>query len=269
MDKTKIIIGIFIIILMTFITGCVESSNDEQKLIVAGSTSVAYVVEDLADKFEIKYPDVVVMVKSIGSSAGVNSVYGGTANIGMTSRNLRSSELKLGLETHVICYDAIVVIVHPSNPVIDISMEDLKKIFTGEIKNWNAIGGTMQPITVVIREDGSGTKNVFEDLVHEDITPIPTRIMPGTDRVKAKIAVDPHAIGYVTMAALSDRVSPLKINGIKPTPDSIFDESYEISRPFLLLTKGTIEPLERNFIDFILGVEGQKIIENKGLSKVN
>ena len=241
----------------------------EDRIVVTGSTSVYEVVVYLAERFMEKHPDIVVETHSIGSTAGIVGAHDGTADIGMSSRWLREGELGWGLGEFVICHDAIAPIVHPDNPVQGLTMEQLRKIFLGEITNWNEVGGKDLEITVIIREAGSGTRGAFEDIVHEDIYPDPDVILTGTGGVKAGVAGDPAAISYITIAAVDETVRALKVDGVEPTAAAVLAGEYEIARPFLLLTDGDPDPLEQKFIDFVLSPEGQDMLEDEGMVRVD
>ncbi|MCL0089951.1 phosphate ABC transporter substrate-binding protein [Dehalococcoidia bacterium] len=256
--------------------GCPPEEEDppaedpvEERLVVGGSSSVYVVAVLLAERFMEKHPHIVVETHSVGSTAGVVGAHEGTFDIGMSSRWLKGDEPGWGLGEFVICHDAIAAIVHPDNPVENLTMEEVRKIFLGEITNWNEVGGKDVPITVIIREEGSGTRGAFEDIVHEDIEPVPTLIKIGTGGVRAAVAGDPSAIGYITIAALDETVRALKVDGVAPTAAAVLAGDYGIARPFLFLTYGEPDPLERKFIDFVLGPEGQDMLADEGMVRVD
>ena len=241
----------------------------EGTIVVGGSTSVYEVAALLAERFMEKHPDVMVETHSVGSTAGVVGANEGTFDIGMSSRWLKGDEPGWGLKEFVICHDAIAPIAHPANPVTDLTMEQLKKIFIGEIANWVEVGGQDMAITVIIREEGSGTRGAFEEILHEDIDPAPDLILTGTGGVKAGVAGDPSAISYVTSAAVDETVRAFKVGGVEPTAEAVLAGEYEIARPYLFLTKGEPSPLSRAFIDFVLGPEGQQMLAGEGMVRVN
>jgi phosphate transport system substrate-binding protein len=241
----------------------------EGRIVVGGSTTVFVVAVPLAERFMEKHPGVVVETHSVGSTAGIVGANEGTFDIGMSSRLLRGAELGWGLKEFIICYDASVPIVHPANPMRDLTMEQLKKIFTGEITNWKEVGGRDLRITVIIREEGSGARGTFESLVHEDIEPAPTLILIGTTGVRAGVAGDPSAISYVTLAAVDPTVRALKVGGVKPSAEAVMAGDYKIVYPYRFLTKGGPSPLEQKFIDFVLGSEGQQMLADEGMVRVD
>ncbi len=280
---TKKFVALLVLLLITGllgVAGCAPADSDTadpaqagpaptSTVTVGGSTSVYVAVVPLADRFMEINPGVVVESHSLGSTAGIVGANEGTFDIGMTSRDLEGEELGWGLQEILICRDAIAAIVHPDNPVRELTMEQLSQIFTGEITNWAEVGGNDLGITVIIREDGSGTRGAWEDMVHEDVDPAPTLIMTGTGGVKSGVAGDPSAISYITLAALDETVRALPIDGVEPSIDTVLAGDYAIARPYLFLTKGDISPLAQKFIDFVLGPEGQQILEDDGMVRIN
>jgi phosphate transport system substrate-binding protein len=238
------------------------------RLVVGGSTSVAVVADYLAERFMAAYPGIVVEVHHTGSGAGITGANEGAVDIGMSSRWLEAEERGFGLSEFVICHDALAPIVHPDNPVTDLTLEQLRKIFLGEIANWTEVGGNDLPITVVVREAGSGTRDAWEGIIHEDIEPYEELVGMGTGGVKAMVAGDPSAISYVTVAALDETVRALKVGGVEPTAETVLAEEYAITRPFLFVTKGDPSPLAQQFIDYVLGPEGQQLLADEGMVRI-
>lgn len=277
----KKLIGIMVVLLLAGslgFTGCAQPAPADPApddpavtgtIVVGGSTSVYVVAAILAERFMEIHPDVVVETHSLGSTAGVVGAHEETFDIGMSSRWLSGDELGWDLQEFLICKDAIAPIVHKDNPVSDLTEEQLKQIFLGEITNWTEVGGSDLAITVIIREEGSGTRDAWEDIVHEDIDPVPTLILTGTGGVKAGVAGDPSAISYITVAALDESVRALKVNGIEPTAEAVLAGDYAIARPYLFLTRDEPSPLAQKFIDFALSPEGQQILEDEGMVRAN
>ena len=236
----------------------------ENVVIVAGSTSVQPFVELLAEIYEIGRPDKEVDVQGGGSSAGVQAARSGTADIGMSSRPLRESEQDLW---HIeIARDGLSIIVHPSNPVSNITLEQLLAIYTGQITNWSELGGNNAQIHVIAREEGSGTRGAFEELVmnYERITP--RAIVQNTNgSVKQLTSNDRHAIGFISLGLVDDTVKGLSINGVAPTFENVMNYSYELFRSFWFMSAE--EPMggSKEFIDFVLSDEGRRILSNEGL----
>ena len=232
---------------------------------VAGSTSVQPLAEELADAFMDKNPDVNVSVQGGGSSAGVESAKTGTAQIGTSSRELKAEEKGYGLTETIIAKDGIAVVVNNNNTVEGLTVDQVKKIFTGEIKDWSEVGGKKGAITVVVREEGSGTRGAFEELVLGKGTKFVANavVQNSTGAVKTAVAKDPNGIGFMSSGSVDKDLKAVKVDGVAPSESTVLDGSYKISRPFLFLTKGTPDPAVKAFIDFVLSDEGQKIVSEK------
>ncbi|MTI55779.1 phosphate ABC transporter substrate-binding protein PstS family protein [Geosporobacter ferrireducens] len=240
----------------------------ETKIVLAGSTSVQPLAEELAAAYMQKNKDIKIEVQGGGSSVGVKSAADGIADIGMSSRELTTSEK--GLHEFEIALDGIAVVVNPSNKTSDLTMDQVKKIFVGEITNWKEVGGADKPIVVVSREQGSGTRGAFIEITGiqgkdasgktVDNTTNKAITQPSTGAVKQTVAVTPESIGYVSLGAMDTTVKALKIAGVEATEANIKAKKYGIYRPFLLLTKSAPSGAVKQFIDFILSAEGQKIV---------
>lgn len=228
---------------------------------VVGSTSVQPLSEELATAFMAKYPDVTVNVAGGGSGAGIKAAREGSADIGSSSRELKEEEKGTVVET-VIAYDGIAVIVHSSNSISEITMDDIKKVFTGEITNWSELGGSNAPITVYTREEGSGTRGAFTEIAFgEGINITPHAIIQNSNgALRTAIAGDPNGIGYLSFGYLNEEVKDLKVDGVEPLAENVKNGSYPISRPFLYLTKEEPTGLVKAYMDFVLGPEGQEIV---------
>ena len=209
-----------------------------------------------------KNPDVKIDVQGGGSGVGVKSAADGVANIGMASRELKAEEASLGLTATVIAKDGIAVIANSANQVADLKIADIKKIFTGEVTNWKELGGADAPIVVINREEGSGTRDAFQELAlgKEAKFVDSAAIQNSTGAVRTAVASDPNAVGFISMGSLDETVKALKVDGVDPAEASVLDGSYKISRPFNFLTKGPATDLSKAFIDWILSDEGQAIV---------
>lgn len=239
---------------------------------VAGSTSVAPLSEELVSAFMEKHPGVTIHVQGGGSSAGVRAANEGVAEIGSSSRNLREAEQGLGLVEHKIAVDGIAIAVNQANEVADLSVEQVRQIFAGEITNWQEVGGIDAVINVVSREEGSGTRGAFTDMVMEyrdaagekqeaDLT-ADAAIQPASGAVRTTVVGDENAIGYLSLGYLDGSVKTLKVDGVEPTAANILAGDYEISRPFLYLTKGAPEGVVKAYIDWVMSA-GQEIVAEK------
>ncbi len=245
---------------------------------VNGSTSVEKLMTMLSDRYTAKNPGVSLQIQAPGSSAGIKAVHDGSAQIGMSSRELKGDELTWGLKETVIAYDGIAVVVHPSNSVKDLTTEQVNAIFSGKITNWKEIGGADQEILLVIREAGSGTRDAFEEIVklfeEKDGKKVSTVaedkaiIADSTNAITQNVAGKESAIGYVSLGSLNtSSTSALKLNGIECTADNIKNKTYAISRPFLLLTQGMPSAEVQPVLDYILSADGQALVtEEKFIS---
>lgn len=252
-----------------------EDASLSGKIVIAGSTSVQPLSDELSEAFSEKYPDISVEVQGGGSSVGVKSAMDKIVDIGASSRELKEEEKTAELTEYVVAKDGIAVVVNPSNKVEDLSMEQVQKIFTGEIKNWSELGGVDKPITIVSREEGSGTRGAFIEIskVQQknaegkkmDMTTKDALVQPSTGAVKTTVANTPDAIGYISMGAIDDTVKPLKVEGVEATEENAKAGSYKITRPFLYLTNGEESELVKTYIEFVLN-EGQEIVKEEFIS---
>ena len=235
---------------------------------ISGSTSVQPLAQDLADVFAETNPGVMIEIQGGGSSQGIKDASTGISDIGNSSRDLKEEE-KAGITEHVIAYDAIAVVLHPTNKIDGLTGEQLKKIFSGEITNWKEVGGNDLEILVVTREAGSGTRSAFQELLGlEEKTDGGTRsliredalVADGNGPVKANIASKENAIGYISLGFADETLKRIKVDGVECTTESVMNKSYKISRPFLMLTMGEPRPEVKAFLDFILSDEGQSVV---------
>ena len=288
MIKKIIVLTLTIVMVGALLAGCTAkptgNSGDatpkpEQKtLTIGGSTSVQPLAEELAKKFSDKNPGVQIDIQGGGSGVGIKSTIDGVVDIGMSSRELKTAEA--GLKEFKIAIDGIAVILNPENKVKDISKEQLMQIYTGAIKNWKEVGGADAAITVVTREEGSGTRGAFIELTKVEVTEgdkkvdktVPTAITQGsTGAVITTVSQDPNAIGYASFGAVKTKtdVKMISVGGVQISEENIYAKTYVVSRPFLFLTKAEPTGLAKEFIDFILSSEGQEIIVSKNYLKAS
>ncbi len=238
-------------------------------LTVAGSTSVQPFSEVLAEAFMAQNKEVKINVQGGGSSVGVESAISGAAGIGASSRALKAEEKAQNLVDTTIALDGIAIVVHPTNTLKTLTGEQVMNIYLGNIKNWQEIGGPDAPITVVSREDGSGTREAFTELVMKKKDIIKTAIIQNsTGAVRTTVAGDKNSIGYVSLSSLNQEVKALDIDGIAANEANVKAGTYKIQRPFLYATKGAPTGLAKAFIDFVLSAEGQKLIVEEGAISV-
>jgi len=264
----KITVLMLLLISICFLTAC-GSGGSSSAFIIAGSTSVQPYVEVLVEEYALLYPDKLIDVQGGGSSAGIQAVESHTAQIGMSSRNLRESEEYLWNER--IAKDGLAIIVNPDNPINDLTIDQIRGIYTAEISNWREIdeSGPDARIHIITREEGSGTRSAFEELVMGEYRITPRAIVQDSNgSVRQLVADDPNSIGFISLGLvdIGERpVQALRINGVAPTRNNVMNDDYSLYRSFLFvaLEKPTGNVME--FIDFIRSPEGQKIMADEGL----
>lgn len=233
---------------------------------VVGSTTVQPLVEQLGEEYHRQHPDVTLNIGAGGSVVGIEAIQNGEVDIGMASRALREGELKDGMEIHQVAIDVLAVIVHPSNPVDELTLEELQGIYMGDITNWSDVGGEDSDILPVIREVTSGTRGAFDSIALEDEEPTEDADVQITaSEVEARVATTENAIGYVGFGHLiEDEIKVLAIDGEKPSPEAALEGTYKLQRPLLLLTGPLSRDLAFTFIEFALSDEGQELVEEDG-----
>jgi len=248
-----------ILIVFTGCTGSVSISITE-----AGSTTVQPLAEKCAQAFMSINPDVSITIQGGGSSVGVKSAADGTVDIGAASRELKESEPEL--VKHLLAKDGIAIVYHPSNTVTGLSKEQVKEIYAGNITNWREVGGSDQDIHVGAREEGSGTRSAFEEMVMGEETLITKTaiLQPSNGSIRTTVASDKQAIGFLSFGYIDDSVKALAIDGVDATKDNALNGSYPVVRPLYFLTSEQPTGVVKEFIDFCTGIEGQKIAEEEG-----
>ena len=238
---------------------------------MVGSTSMEKLANALSEAFMEEHPDVTVTAEFVGSGAGIEAVTNGTTDIGNSSRSLKDEEKAAGVVENVVAIDGIAVCVDPANEVADLTKEQLTNIYNGTITNWKEVGGVDEPIIVIGREAGSGTRGAFEELVDLKDACKYANELDSTGAVIAKVASTPGAIGYASLDALDDSVKALSLEGVEATAENIKAGNYFLSRPFVMATKGEISEqndLVQAWFDFVLGDEGQQVASEVGLITV-
>lgn len=238
---------------------------------MVGSTSMEKLANALSEAFMEEHPDVTVTAEFVGSGAGIEAVTNGTTDIGNSSRSLKDEEKAAGVVENVVAIDGIAVCVDPANEVADLTKEQLTNIYNGTVTNWKEVGGADEPIIVIGREAGSGTRGAFEELVDLVDGCKYANELDSTGAVIAKVASTPGAIGYASLDALDDSVKALSLEGVEATAENIKAGNYFLSRPFVMATKGEISEqndLVQAWFDFVLGDEGQQVASGVGLITV-
>lgn len=271
-----LLIGVLVVGIFSGCSKANDSASNEKYLSIVGSTSVTPVLTKLADAYMTSNDGVKIDVQGIGSSAGVKAAYDKSADIGMSSRNLKEAEKEWNLIETTIAYDGIAISVNPNNTVEKLTIEQVKDIFKGIITNWNEVGGKDEEIIVISRESGSGTRGAFEGLVGLEekdddgkkfsVLVEDALIADGNGAVKANVASKANGIGYLSFSYLDSSVKTLKVNDVEPLVENIENGAYKLSRPFLLLTNGDSDKLASDFIEYILSDDGQNIVADKLIS---
>ncbi|KAF5414786.1 MAG: hypothetical protein C5S48_07875 [Candidatus Methanogaster sp.] len=276
-NRTHMKTGLVVFLVMALIISpvCAQSENLAAAEIIdieiAGSTTVLPIAEECASAYIANNPGSQIDVSGGGSSYGVAAVANGTVDIGMASRDLKPSEEGLGLVTHAIAMDGVAIVVNTGNSVAGLTMEELQGIYTGTITNWNEVGGTDSAIAVYTREDGSGTRDCFEQAVLDPIggVLVDTAVIQNSNgEMRTAVAENAIAIGYISLGYVDDSVSAVSLNGTLPTIENIKSGDYEISRTLRMLTNDEPDYDEDLFLDFVLSDEGQQIVAAEGFIPV-
>lgn len=248
------------------------ASNLKGSISMVGSTSMEKFATALSEVFMEKYPSVTVQAEFVGSGAGIEAVTNGSADIGNSSRNLKDEEKAKGVAENIVAIDGIAVVSDPANTVGNLTKDQLINIYNGTTTNWKELGGADQPIVVIGREAGSGTRTAFEELLKLEDACKYSNELDSTGAVMAKAASTPGSIGYVSLDVLDDTVKTMKLESIEPTPENIKAGSYFLSRPFVMATKGEISEqsdLVKALFDYIYSDEGKDLVKAVGLIPAN
>ena len=231
-----------------------------------GSTSMEKVIGALGEAFMEQNKGVTFTYNPTGSGSGITAVGEGRCDIGLSSRALKDDEKASGLKETVLALDGIAVIVNPANPVSDLDVETIAKIYTGEITNWKEVGGNDAEIVLIGREAGSGTRDGFESITDTKDSCKYRQELTSTGDVITTVSTNPDAIGYASLAALKDNVKALTVGGIAPTEDTVKDGSYVIQRPFVLVTKDGAElsTAAQAFFDYATSADAADLIAAAG-----
>ena len=266
----KIITMMMVAVLaLSMLAGC-GSKKVTGSVTTDGSTSMEKVIGALGEAFQAD-TGIRFTYNPTGSGSGIKAVQEGRCDIGLSSRDLKDEEKTAGLNGTVLAYDGIAVIVNPENPVADLSVETIAKIYTGEITNWSEVGGNDAEIVLIGREAGSGTRDGFESITDTEDACQYRQELTSTGDVITTVAQNPGAIGYASVASVKDTVKALKVDGVAPTEDTIKDGSYVVQRPFVLVTKTDAELSDaaQKFFDYITSAGANEIISAAGVVPAN
>ena len=246
-----------------------------QKLTLTGSTTVLPIAQAAAEVYMDTHPEANISVRGGGSSLGIAAILSGTAEIGCASRHAKTKEKAqarergINLYENIVAADGIAVVVHPSNPLKDISLQQLRAIFAGEITNWKELGGHDAEIVAILRDPSSGTYEVFDKLVMDGTSNRGDALSLGSNNsVVSTIKNTSGAIGYAGLGYLNSSVKTITVDGVKATETTINTKEYPISRTLQMYTNGKPSGLAKKYLDFILSVEGQELVEEMGFIKL-
>ena len=230
-----------------------------------GSTSMEKVIGALSEAFSEKYPNVTVTYNPTGSGSGITAVTEGSCDIGLASRDLKDDE-KNGLTQITVAIDGIAMIVNNDNPVTDLSIDQIARIYTGEITNWKDVGGDDAEIVVIGREAGSGTRDGFETITDTQDNCKLAQELTSTGAVIQAVGANPNAIGYASLAAVDDTIKTLTVEGVAPSEETVLDGTYKIQRDFNMITNdsATLSDAARAFLEFAQSDEAASLIEAAG-----
>ena len=269
--KTQKLLGLVMAaaVVGSLLAGCAQKLSGT--VATDGSTSMEKVIGALGEAFMEQNDGVTFTYNPTGSGSGIQAVQEGRCDIGLSSRDLKDEEAASGLTATVLAYDGIAVIVHPDNPVADLDVETIAKLYTGEIANWKDVGGSDAPVVLIGREAGSGTRDGFESVTGTKDKCQYRQELTSTGNVITAVAQNPDAIGYASLASLDDSIRALTVGGVAPSEETVKDGSYAIQRPFVLVTKTDtkLSDAAQAFFDFATSADASALISKAGAVAAN
>jgi len=260
-----------VVMALSLFAGCGQKANDNGTttggtVSTDGSTSMEKVIGALGESFMEANSGTTFTYNPTGSGSGIQAVSEGRCDIGLSSRALKDDEKASGLKETTLALDGIAIIVNPQNPVKDLSLEQIAKIYTGEITNWKDVGGEDAEIVRIGREAGSGTRDGFESITDTKDACQYRQELTSTGDVITTVSQNPNAIGYASLAAIKDSVKALTVNGVAPTEATVKDGTYLVQRPFVLVTKEGVALSEtaQKFFNFATSADAASIISAAG-----
>ena len=267
--KKMIALMMTAVLALSVLSGC--GGNKETGTVTTdGSTSMEKVIGALGEAFQ-NNTGITFTYNPTGSGSGIKAVQEGRCDIGLSSRDLKAEEKEAGLSATVLAYDGIAIIVHPENPVSNLPLETIAKIYTGEITNWAEVGGNDAEIVLIGREAGSGTRDGFESITDTEDACQYRQELTSTGDVITTVSQNPAAIGYASVASVKDTVKALTVDGVAATEETIKDGSYVVQRPFVLVTKTGAELSDAafKFFSYITSADANEIIADAGVVPAN
>ena len=264
----KKVISLFVaaVLMCTAMVGCSKSES----VATDGSTSMSKVIESLSEAFG-EETGIEVTYNATGSGAGIEAVLAGRCDIGLSSRDLKEEEKENGLEGTILAYDGIAIILHPDNPVTDLSNETSANIYTGEITNWKEVGGDDGEIVLIGREANSGTRDGFESITGTEDKCKYRQECTSTGDVITAVSSNPNAIGYASLASVKDSVKAVSVDEVAPSEATVKDGSYAVQRPFVLVTKKDtkLSDSAQKYFDYITSEDANEVISGAGVVPAN
>ena len=260
------------VVTIAFSVFCVATFAAAGNIVIKGSTTVLPIAQKVAEAYIKENPDVYISISGSGSGNGIKAIIDGTTDIADSSRFIKGKEVKLAMEKGFypvpfrVAYDCIVPVVHPSNPIKDISMDQLKTIYKGEVKNWKEVGGPDKKVVVISRDTSSGTYEVWEKKVMKKDRVYPGALLQASNGAVAQaVAKNKYAIGYIGLGYLNKNVKALTVNGVTGSMETTLDGAFPISRPLFMFTQGWPKGETVKFLNYVLHpAKGQKLVGEVG-----
>ncbi len=257
----------------------VTSVSAKETISAVGSSSVTPLMEVFSETYMKTHSNVFIEVQGPGSSAGVKAAKNGSADLGMSSRNLKASEQEPELKEVKVALDGIAVVVNPKNTLQALTAEQVSSIYKGDITNWKQVGGEDKPIVTITRDTASGTRGAFEDIMKlkkkisgQKVSAISQRaqVANGNGALKTMVASNPYAVGYISLGTVDNSVHALSVDGVEASVENVKNGSYKVARPFLVLYKeGKLSAETQKFLDWTLTPEAQSLVDNNGYISVH
>lgn len=272
--KKILTLAVLTILALSLLAGCGSKSTVEGltgSVSTDGSTSMEKVIGALGEAFTTENPGVNFTYNPTGSGSGITAVSEGRCDIGLSSRTLKDEEKAGGLIETVLAYDGIAIILNPANPVAGLTLEEIAKIYTGEISNWSELGGKDAEIVLIGREAGSGTRDGFESITGTTDLCQYRQELTSTGDVITTVAQNPDAIGYASLASVKDTVKAVPVDGVAPSEETVKDGSYAVQRPFVLVTREgeALSKTAQAFFDYVTSKEANDVISGAGAVPAN
>ncbi|HIT33942.1 MAG TPA: phosphate ABC transporter substrate-binding protein [Candidatus Faecousia intestinigallinarum] len=261
--KKILALALSAILLVGLLAAC--APKEAEKVSTDGSTSMEKLMEILREVYK-EETGVEVTYNPTGSGAGIEAVQSGRCDIGLASRDLKPEEEESGLQGTVVAIDGIAVVVNPENPVSDLTVEQIAKLYTGEITNWSEVGGNDAPVVLIGREAASGTRDGFESITGTEDACKYNQELTSTGDVIATVAGNPNAIGYASLSAVDEKIKAISVNGVAPSNETVQNGTYAVQRNFVLVTKadGSLSEAAQKFFEFATSAAADEYILQAG-----